>query len=129
LAEALKHDVGVIVRVAFDESALTGKLTATTRFAEGDLRSTYFAGDRLPRTARRVEEIRGVIAGSEPDMATAALRFALKPATVSTVIAGIRNPWQAEKNCAVGSLEPMNDELEENLRKHYWRRSYWNDGK
>jgi aryl-alcohol dehydrogenase-like predicted oxidoreductase len=110
-AEALKHDVGVIVRVAFDESALTGKLTATTQFAEGDMRNSYFAGDRLPRTVRHVEEIRRVIAGSEPDMATEALKFALKPAAVSTVIAGIRSPWQAEKNCAVGSLEPMRDEL------------------
>jgi len=39
-----------------------------------------------------VEEIQRVIPGSEPDGATAALKFA----AVSTVIAGIRNPWQAE---------------------------------
>jgi aryl-alcohol dehydrogenase-like predicted oxidoreductase len=128
-AEALKHRVGVIVRVPFDESSLTGKLTATTQFAEGDMRNSYFAGDRLPRAVQRVEEIRRVIAGSEPDVAAAALKFALKPAAVSTVIAGIRNPWQAEKNCAVGSLEPMSDELEGRLRKHYWRRSFWNEGK
>jgi len=43
-----------------------------------------------------VEEIQRVIPGSEPDGATAALKFALKLAAVSTVIAGIRNPWQAE---------------------------------
>jgi aryl-alcohol dehydrogenase-like predicted oxidoreductase len=128
-AEALKHRVGVIVRVPFDESSLTGKLTATTQFAEGDMRNSYFAGDRLPRTVHRAQEIQRVIAGSEPDVATAALKFALKPAAVSTVIAGIRNPWQAEKNCAVGSLEPMSDELEGKLRKHYWRRSFWNEGK
>jgi len=27
----------------------------------------------------------------------------VKPTRVSTVIAGIRNAWQAERNCAVGS--------------------------
>jgi hypothetical protein len=48
---------------------------------------------------------------------------------VSTVIAGIRNPWQAEKNCAVGRMEPMSDELEAKLRTHYWRRAFWHQGK
>jgi aryl-alcohol dehydrogenase-like predicted oxidoreductase len=128
-AEALKHRVGVIVRVAFDESSLTGKLTASTQFADGDIRSSYFAGDRLPRTIRRVKAVQQIIAGHEPDIATAALKFALKPAAVSTVIAGIRNSWQAEKNCAVGSLEPMSGELEAKLREHYWRRAFWYGGK
>jgi aryl-alcohol dehydrogenase-like predicted oxidoreductase len=128
-AEALTHRVGVIVRVAFDESSLTGKLTDSTKFAEGDIRNSYFAGDRLPRTVRRVEKLQKVIAGYEQDIATAALKFALKPAAVSTVIAGIRNPWQAEKNCAVGSHSPMSDELEGKLRQHYWRREFWHQGK
>ena len=128
-AEALKHRVGVIVRVAFDESSLTGKLTESTQFAEGDIRRSYFAGDRLQRTVRRVEAIRRVIAESEPDMPTAALKFALKPSAVSTVIAGIRNQTQAEKNCAVGNLEAMSDELEAKLREHYWRRAFWHQGK
>jgi aryl-alcohol dehydrogenase-like predicted oxidoreductase len=128
-AEALKHRIGVIVRVAFDESSLTGKLTESTQFPEGDIRGNYFAGDRLPRTVRRVKAIESSIAGAEPDIATAALKFALKPAAVSTVIAGIRNPWQAEKNCAVGRMEPMSDELEAKLRTHYWRRAFWHQGK
>lgn len=127
--EAEKHKVAVIVRVAFDESALTGKLTESTTFAEGDIRSHYFAGDRLARTVRRVDAIKEVISKSEADIATAALKFALKPPAVSTVIAGIRNPEQAEKNCSVGSQEPMNDGLEESLRQHYWRRAFWHQGK
>jgi hypothetical protein len=45
------------------------------------------------------------------------------------VIAGIRNVGQAEKNCAVGSQAPMSDELEAKLRKHYWRRAFWHQGK
>lgn len=127
--EAQQHNVAVIVRVAFDESALTGKLTESTRFAEGDIRRSYFAGDRLARTVRRAEALKRVIRGCEPDLATAALKFALKPKAVSTVIAGIRNPDQAEKNCTVGDLEPITDVLEAELRRHYWRRAFWHQGK
>lgn len=127
--EAQKHNVAVIVRVAFDESALTGKLTESTVFPDGDLRRNYFAGDRLARTIRRVDAIKQVIGGSEPDVATAALKFALKPPAVSTVIAGIRNSGQAEQNCAVGKAPPMSDALEAKLRNHYWRRVFWHQGK
>src|SRR5437764_988042 len=96
---AAASNVGVIVRVAFDESALTGKLTPQTKWEPGDFRNNYFAGDRLDRTIRRVEKVRQTVGGQEPDLATAALRFALKPRAVSTVIPGIRNVRQAEMNC------------------------------
>ncbi|MFN0169482.1 MAG: aldo/keto reductase [Bryobacteraceae bacterium] len=128
-AEAMEHNIGVIVRVAFDESSLTGKLSDSTEFPEGDIRGNYFAGDRLARTVRRVKAIEAAIAGAEPDTATAALKFALKPPAVSTVIAGIRNPWQAEQNCAVGRMPPMSDELAARLKTHYWRRAFWHAGK
>lgn len=128
-SEAQEHQVAVIVRVAFDESALTGKLTESTRFPEGDIRRSYFGGDRLERTVRRVEAIKQVISGREPDIATAALKFALKPKAVSTVIAGIRNLEQAEKNCLVGCQKPMTEALEAELRRHYWRRGLWHQGK
>ena len=126
---ALEHNTAVIVRVAFDESALTGKLTKDTTFAEGDIRNGYFAGDRLQRTVDRVEKVRETIGEREVNMATAALKFALKPQAVSTVIAGIRNPQQAEMNCAVGDEPPMCDALEQDLRAHNWRRTFWHAGK
>ncbi len=126
---ALEHNTAVIVRVAFDESALTGKLTKQTKFAEGDIRNGYFAGDRLQRTVDRVEKVRDTIGDREVNMATAALKFALKPAAVSTVIAGIRNPHQAQMNCAVGDEPPMCDALEQDLRAHNWRRTFWHAGK
>jgi aryl-alcohol dehydrogenase-like predicted oxidoreductase len=66
---------------------------------------------------------------AEPDLATAALKFALKPAAVSTVIPGIRNVRQAEMNCRVSDLPAMSDELEWKLRAHNWRRGIWYSGK
>jgi aryl-alcohol dehydrogenase-like predicted oxidoreductase len=125
LPVALEKQVGVIVRVAFDEGSLTGKFTEQTTFEEGEFRRNFFAGDRLMRTLRRVEKIKAVIGTAEPDVATAAL----KPAAVSTVIPGMRNERQAQLNCAVGSQSPMSDELELQLRGHAWQRGIWYKGK
>ncbi len=126
---AAEHRVGIIVRVPFDESALTGKLTPHTRFEPADFRNNYFAGDRLERTVARVEKIRKEVGSAERDLAAAALKFTLKPPAVSTVIPGIRNPRQAELNCGVSDEPPMTDELEHRLREHFWRRSFWYAGK
>ena len=126
---AKENHVGVIVRVAFDESALTGKLTAQTRFPAGDFRNNYFAGDRLERAVKRVEKIRKDLGPEGPGLAETALKFALKPDAVSTVIPGIRNVRQAEANLAVSDQPPMTDELEQKLREHRWNRAFWYGGK
>src|SRR5690606_11031112 len=39
-----RHQVGVIVRVPFDEDGLPGKITPETTFPPGDFRNEYFAG-------------------------------------------------------------------------------------
>jgi aryl-alcohol dehydrogenase-like predicted oxidoreductase len=129
LPVAQEHQVGVIVRVVFDEGALTGKFTAGTKFQEGEFRANYFAGDRLERTVRRVDKIKKAIEGAEPDVATAALKFALKSAAVATVIPGMRNARQAELNCAVSDQAPMSDATDAKLREHAWRRADWYKGK
>lgn len=129
LPVAQEHNVGVIVRVAFDEGALTGKFTEQTTFSDGEFRNNYFAGDRLQRTVKRVDKIKAAIGSTGPDMATTALQFALKPAAVSTVIPGIRNERQAELNCGVSDQPPLSDALEMKLREHAWRRGFWYAGK
>jgi aryl-alcohol dehydrogenase-like predicted oxidoreductase len=126
---AKEHNVGVIVRVALEESAFGGKLTPQTRWAPDDFRTNYFAGDRLQRTIDRVEKVRQTLGADEPNLPVAALKFALKPQAVSTVIAGIRNPDQARQNCAVSDLPPLSSDLETKLRKHNWRRAFWYGGK
>ena len=52
---AAETGTGVIVRVALDEGSLTGKYDASHQFAEDDFRSQYFAGDRMTRTATRLQ--------------------------------------------------------------------------
>ena len=79
----------------------------------------------MDRTVKRVEKIRQTVGNAEPDLATAALKFAMKPMAVSTVIPGIRNVRQAELNCAVSDQPAISDELERKLRPHHWRRAFW----
>jgi aryl-alcohol dehydrogenase-like predicted oxidoreductase len=117
------------VRVAFDEGALTGKFTPQTKFADGDFRNNYFAGDRLERSIRRVEEIRKDLDASGYTLPQAALRFGLDHPAISTVIPGIRSVQQAQLNCAVSDLKPLPPPLMEKLRRHNWRRAVWYGGK
>ena len=129
LPVARQQNVGIIVRVAFDEGSLTGKFTPETTFPEGDFRRGYFQDDRLPRTVAKVEKIKPDLAGSGLTMPQAALKFVLADPAVSTVIPGIRNVSQAEANCGVSDLPAMSGELVKKLHRHNWLRAFWYGGK
>ena len=121
--------VGVIVRVAFDEGALTGKFTTGTTFAADDFRAKYFEGDRLSRAIAHTEEVRKDVEGSGYTLAQTALKFVLAHPAVSTVIPGIRSVAQAEANCGVSDLPNLPADLLVLLRRHNWRRGVWYGGK
>ena len=129
LPAAQENNVGVIVRVAFDEGMLTGKYTKDTKFPPGDFRKRYFAGDRLQRAAKRVQAIQKEIEGADLTMPQLALKWVLMHPAVSTVIPGIRNVYQAEANSAVAELPDLSDDLMLRLRKHAWLRAFWYGGK
>jgi aryl-alcohol dehydrogenase-like predicted oxidoreductase len=129
LPVAQETNVGVVVRVVFDEGVLAGKYTKDTTFGEGDFRRGYFAGDRLERAVARTEKVRKEIEGSGLSLPQAAVQFALAHPAVSTVIPGIRSVAQAEANCGVSDLAPMPEELVLRLRKHAWLRGVWYGGK
>ena len=129
LPTAMEHEVGIIVRVVFDEGSLTGKFTPDTKFAAADFRNNYFAGDRLERTIRRVNEIEKDIEGSGFTLPQAAIKFALAHPAVSTVIPGMRRVWQAEANTAVSDMPRLPEALLQQLQRHNWRKSFWIRGK
>lgn len=125
-AAAKEHEVGIVCRSPLEESALSGRLTKDTRFAEGDPRSVYFAAERLGEVIDRVEAVRGILEGSAGDMVAGALRFCLSHPQVSTVIPGIRTVEQAEANAAASDAGPLDPEVVEALRAHRWdRRGAW----
>jgi aryl-alcohol dehydrogenase-like predicted oxidoreductase len=129
LPAAGEADVGVIVRVVFDEGALTGKWTGATTFPQGDFRRSYFEGDRLARAVARAGRVAGTIEGSGYTLPQAAIKFALANDAVGTVIPGMRNPAQAEANCTASGLPPMPPDLLRGLRQHNWLRGFWYAGK
>jgi aryl-alcohol dehydrogenase-like predicted oxidoreductase len=126
---AERFETAIIVRVPFDEGALTGKFTRETTFPDGDVRQHYFRGENLPAVIERVDEIHGMKDRRHPAMSMAeyALRFALSHPAVSTVIPGMRNPQQAEMNTAAGDGQWLAaDELAE-LEAVAWRKDFWNE--
>jgi len=126
---ALETGTGIIVRVAFDEGVLTGKYTGKESFGPDDFRSNYFAGDRLERGVKRTENIKEEFLESGYSMPELALKFALHPAAVSTVIPGIRNQQQALQNTAVSELPDLTEDQLHKLREHSWNRAFWYAGK
>jgi len=124
---------GVIVRVALDEGALTGKYSADHVFPQDDFRHHYFAGDRMARTAERVQQIRADLTqfglDDEYSLADVAIKFALAPQEVSTVIAGMRSVDQVRQNTRTSTLKDLPEALRQQLRRHNWLRGVWYGGK
>jgi aryl-alcohol dehydrogenase-like predicted oxidoreductase len=120
-----RHRIGVIVRVALDEGALTGKITPETTFEEGDFRNRYFRGDRKRQVYERVQSIASDLGISLEQVAEVALRYVLSHPAVSTVIPGMRSVRNVERNCAVGDGRGLPKEQVEKLKAHRWIRNFY----
>jgi aryl-alcohol dehydrogenase-like predicted oxidoreductase len=122
-----KMNVAIIVRVPFDEGALTGKYNKSTTFPEGDIRNHYFRGNNLNAVVNRVDKIKEFQQKYLPEMSMPeiALRFCLTHPAVSTVIPGIRNVAQAESNTAVSNGKLFDQEILDQLGQFYWRKDFW----
>jgi aryl-alcohol dehydrogenase-like predicted oxidoreductase len=129
LPTAKEKNVGIIIRMVFDEGILTGKYTVKSSFPSDDFRHQYFAGDRLERAVKRVDKIKVEIRDSGFNMPQVAIKFVLAHPAVSTVIPGIRNVQQSETNCAISDLPDLPEELQKRLQKHAWLRAFWYAGK
>ena len=121
-------NIGVIARVPLDEGSLGGKMTVETKFPQSDWRSKYFSPDNLRKTMARVDKLKSGLPGdlSLPD---AALRFILSNPTVSTTVAGMRNPDHVRHNIAISDAGPLPANLLQQLKKHRWDRTPqpWSD--
>ena len=122
-----KLGIGVIVRVPFDEGALTGKFTTATVFPEGDVRNNYFRGRNLQAVVKRVERIQQYRRQFHPtiSMPGLALRFCLSDPAVSTVIPGIRTIAQAEMNAAASDGDLLSSADLKRLEEFHWKKDFW----
>ncbi|MBI3006277.1 MAG: aldo/keto reductase [Ignavibacteriales bacterium] len=123
--ECQKRGIGVIVRVPFDEGALTGSVTPETEFPRSDFRRDYFAGDRKTQVAQRMSKLRMLLDGEAKSLPELALRFCLHHDAVSTVIPGMRKPKHVETNCSLSDGRRLGAELIAELRKHRWERNFY----
>jgi aryl-alcohol dehydrogenase-like predicted oxidoreductase len=119
------HNVGVIVRVPFDEGALTGRISPDTEFEEGDFRKEYFKGDRKREVQERVRAIVSELGATEDEMAEIALRYVLSHPAVSTVIPGMRSVRNVERNMAVGDGKGLPEDQVRRLKAHRWVRNFY----
>lgn len=125
LPACAEHGVGVIVRVSLDEGGLTGRITADTRFPEGDFRSGYFRGDRPARVEQRVRRLGADLGIAADRTADLALRFVLESPAVSTVIAGMRTVANVERNAATMDGHRLPPEQVATLHEHRWERNWY----
>jgi aryl-alcohol dehydrogenase-like predicted oxidoreductase len=121
----LAKNVGVIVRVPFDEGALTGKVNPETRFPEGDWRNSYFGGNRKEQVWERVQGITRDLGVTVDRLPEVALRFCLSQPATSTVIAGMRSLGNVDANVRAAELGPLSAEELEVLRRHRWMRNFY----
>jgi aryl-alcohol dehydrogenase-like predicted oxidoreductase len=116
-------NVGVIVRVPFDEGALTGSVRPETTFPDGDFRNDYFSGDRKREVWERVQAIAEDVEVEVEELAEVALRFCLGHPAVDVVIPGMRSTRNVVRNVRAASAGPLDENRLRTLRRHRWSAS------
>ncbi len=129
--EALRRDVGVIVRVPLASGMLTGKMSKASQFSTDDHRSfnrkgeafdvgETFSGVPYDVALEAIEELRKVVPG-DASMAQFALRWILMEEAVSVVIPGAKSREQATANANASAVSRISPEVMEQVREIYRR--------
>jgi aryl-alcohol dehydrogenase-like predicted oxidoreductase len=122
---ARAKNIGIIVRVPFDEGTLTGTVRPDTRFPDGDWRHRYFSGNRRAEAARRADALVPLLGDGAKTLPELALRFILSRPEVSTVIPGMRRAAHARANAAVSDGRLLDSALLEKLEGHAWEKNWY----
>ena len=121
----IERNIGVIARVPFDEGALTGTVTSSTTFPQGDFRNRYFRGERKQQTQERIEQLVPLLGPEAATLPELALRFCLQNNAVSTVIPGMRTVAHAGSNCRVSDGRKLSTKMVGELRQHRWEKNFY----
>ena len=117
--------LGVIVRVPFDEGALTGQIRSTSVFPPGDWREEYFSGDRRAQAERRAQALAALLDDQVQTLSELALRFCLSAPEVSTVIPGMRRAAHVRQNAAASEKGPLPAYMLSRLDAHVWEKNWY----
>jgi len=125
----VEMDTAVIARVPFDEGSLTGTLTKSSKWPEGDWRNIYFVPENLIPSVEHADALKPIADREGIGMPEMALRFILGHPVVSTIIPGMRKPAHVESNIATSDAGRLSDDLLAELSEHRWDRqpAKWSD--
>jgi len=127
---ATAANVGILARVPLASGLLTGKLRATSTFAEDDHRAfnrhgeafdkgETFSGVPYDVGLAAVDELRVVQPGDAGTLAQFALRWILMFDAVTCAIPGARTPDQARANAAAADLPALDQKTMNAVRQTY----------
>jgi aryl-alcohol dehydrogenase-like predicted oxidoreductase len=120
LPEAVKKNIGVIVREPLACGLLSGKYKAGHEFHKQDHRRR-FTPEKLDLELQKIDKLRTVLATERLSMARAALEFALDLEGVSTVIPGAKTPAQVLENIQASEDPKLRSQESYQLRDLYRR--------
>jgi aryl-alcohol dehydrogenase-like predicted oxidoreductase len=118
----VEMDTAVIARVPFDEGSLTGTLTKSSKWSEGDWRNIYFVAENLIPSVERADALKPIAERARINMPEMALRFILGHPVVSTIIPGMRKLTHVDSNIATSDTGRLSDDLLAELTEHRWDR-------
>lgn len=116
-----KYHVGVIARVPFDEGTLTGALSLSSHWPEGDWRNLYFGPENLKVSVTRAEKLKNELP-KDMTLPELAVRFILSNPDVSTTIPGMRKPANVNANVNASAKGKLPASLLSKLKTHRWNR-------
>lgn len=115
---AYENDVGIIGRTSLESGFLSGKYPVGTRFASDDHRRRW--NGRIDEILGNVESIKRKYVGDPyENISQLAIKFALAPKQVTSVIVGAKNVAQVESNIKASLLDAVDTELLNDLINEY----------
>lgn len=122
-----QNNMGFIARLPLDSGALTGTWNAETykTWGKEGKRHLMYRGNRFAKTLKRIDQIKKICTPYYPDLAEAALRYALHPEKVSLIIPGMRNKYEVDLNVAVAEGKKFPMELVDKLKGHRWKHEFY----
>jgi len=117
--QAHQAGVGIIARTVLESGFLTGKYDGGARFPEGDHRRRW-----SPQQLQHLKAASDRLASRflHPPFETVtqlAIRFALAPPEVTTLILGARTPSQVERNLATAQLPELDTDRLARLKEEF----------
>ncbi len=106
--KAVKHGIGVIVRIPLLFGLLTGKFNADSTFAEDDHRRMNLSASKLDQYFAKLEKYKPLFEHyADQSKAQVSLRFCLSHTACHTAIPGAKTALQVKENSSSSDLGPI----------------------